>query len=65
MTEEHSLRTPLGHLWHESNDTNAAATYGYDAVGKLISESSCRPSNFATAYVGTTATYDSAGIAHP
>ncbi len=51
----------VGHLWHESNDTNAAATYGYDAVGKLISESSCRPSNCATAYVGITGTYDFAG----
>lgn len=51
----------VGYMSHESNDVNAAATYGYDAMGRLVSESSCRPSNCGTGYVNATAKYDLAG----
>ena len=50
----------IGRISHISNEVNAANTYSYDALGNLVLQSSCIPSD-CSYNVRTSAQYDLAG----
>ena len=52
---------PIGRLIHISNDVNAATTYSYDPMGRVLHQSSCLPSYCNDTGSPVTATYDLAG----
>lgn len=59
-----TLSTPsanaVGRMSHSSNEQNAASNYSYDAMGRVVRQNSCIPSNCSYG-VQVSASYDLAG----
>jgi RHS repeat-associated protein len=55
------ISNPVGRLIHVSNDVNAASTFSYDPMGRVIQQTSCLPSNCNDAANPVTTHYDLAG----
>src|SRR6185437_9489316 len=51
----------IGQLVHIYNGINAASTFAYDPIGRLIKQTNCLPSNCTETANQVTATYDLAG----
>jgi RHS repeat-associated protein len=51
----------IGQMVHMSNGANAASTFAYDPVGRVIKQTNCLPSNCNETANQVTATYDLAG----
>jgi RHS repeat-associated protein len=56
-----SISNTVGRLIHISNNVNAASTFSYDPMGRVIRETSCIPSNCNDAANPVAAAYDLAG----
>jgi len=51
----------LGRLVHVSNDVNAASTYSFDVMGRIVEKAGCVPVNCSDTAFPTTATYNLLG----
>jgi RHS repeat-associated protein len=55
------ITNAVGRLTHSSNEVNAASTYSYDPIGRVVLKRGCVPSNCVDTAFPVVITYDFAG----